>query len=119
MVEEYTVLFVEDDTGVRTSTQEALASKGFRMLVARDGEEALRLLHDNPVDVLFTDIVMPGLDGIALARRAKQMQPEIKIMFMTAYYSRAAEATALGALLFKPVREPQLSQAILRLLHAE
>jgi two-component system cell cycle response regulator CpdR len=54
--------------------------------------------------VLFTDIVMSGLNGIELANRAKMQQPDIKIMFMTAYYSRAAEAQQLGKLLFKPVR---------------
>jgi two-component system, cell cycle sensor histidine kinase and response regulator CckA len=96
MSEQFTILFVEDDTGVRASTEQLLASKGFRLLVASDGQEALRLLADHRVDVLFTDIVMPDLDGIALAKQAKRLQPDLKIMFMTAYYSRAAEATELG-----------------------
>jgi two-component system, cell cycle sensor histidine kinase and response regulator CckA len=119
MSEQFTILFVEDDTGVRASTEQLLATKGFRLLVASDGKEALRLLAENHVDVLFTDIVMPDLDGIALAKQAKRLHPDLKIMFMTAYYSRAAEATELGYLLFKPVRHAQISEALERLTAAE
>jgi CheY-like chemotaxis protein len=119
MVESYTVLFVEDDPGVRSSTQAILAAKGIRLLVAKDGREALDLLAQHDVDVLFTDIVMPGIDGVALARQAKVMKPAIKVMFMTGYFSRALEASDLGPLLFKPVREPHLSEAIRRLMAAE
>ncbi len=50
---------------------------------------------------------MPGVDGIELAKRAKRLRPDLKIMFMTAYYSRAAEAAALGTLMFQPVREAE------------
>jgi CheY-like chemotaxis protein len=60
MEEPVTVLFVEDDDGVRESVAELLAARGFRMLVAQDAGEALRLLAENRVDALFTDIVMPG-----------------------------------------------------------
>ena len=84
----YTILFVEDDTGVRASTAELLAMRGFRLLVAENGYEAMRLLAQNDVDVLFTDIVMPELDGIALAKEAKRLKPDLKIMFMTGYYSQ-------------------------------
>ncbi len=116
MTEQYTILFVEDDPGIRASTEEVLRRRGFRLLVAADGYEALRLLADNQVDVLFTDIVMPGLDGISLAKQAKVLRPDLKIMLMTGYYSRAAEAAELGGLMFKPVREPQLMQALQQLL---
>jgi DNA-binding NtrC family response regulator len=119
MLEQFTILFVEDDTGVRASTEQLLAAKGLRLLVAGDGQEALRLLAENHVDVLFTDIVMPDLDGIALAKQAKALRPDLKIMFMTAYYSRAAEATQLGYLLFKPVRQAQITEALERLTSAE
>ena len=113
-----TILFVEDDTPVRESTAQLLAGMGFRLVVADSAYEALRLLAEQQVDVLFTDVVMYGMDGIELARRAKLHQPDIKIMFVTAYYSRATEATQLGRLLFKPVRGAQLEAELTELLAA-
>lgn len=113
-----TVLFVEDDTGVRESTAQLLAGKSIRLLVAPDANEALRLLDENPVDVLFTDIVMAGVNGIELAKEAKRLQPDLKILFMTGYYSRAAEATALGPLLYKPVRRAEVEEELEKLLMA-
>jgi CheY-like chemotaxis protein len=112
------VLFVEDDEGVRESTRIVLAEHGARLLVAANGYEALDLLAQEHIDVLFTDIVMPGLNGIQLAMRAKAQQPDIKIMFMTASYSRAAEAEQLGKLLFKPVRAQEIIEELDELLGA-
>jgi CheY-like chemotaxis protein len=114
-----TILFVEDDEGVRESTAEILALNGFRLLVAQSGHEAMRLFAQEHVDVLFADIVMPGLNGIELAKQARQLRPDLKVMFMTAYYSRAAEAKELGKLLFKPVRDEQIVEALAELLAAE
>lgn len=119
MAEQFTVLFVEDDPDVRTSTEEILKAKGLRLLVAGDGFEAMRLLVQNDVDVLFTDIVMPGMDGISLAKQAKVLRPDLKVMFMTGYYSRASEAKSLGELMFKPVREPHIMDALTRLLRPD
>ena len=67
----FTVLFVEDDEGVRKSTRIILAEHGVRLLVATDGSEALDPVAQEHIDVLFTDIVMPNLNGIELAKRAK------------------------------------------------
>jgi len=104
-----TILFVEDDEGVRQTTAEILARHGFRMLVTDSAEDALPLLAREKVDILFADIVMPGLNGIELAKRAKRHHPGIKTMLMTAYYSRAAEARELAdKLLFKPLRGAEI-----------
>lgn len=121
MADPYTILFVEDDRTVRESTAEILTAKGFRMLVAQDGYEALRLLAENDVHVLFTDVVMAGLDGIELARKSKLLKPDLKIMFMTGYYSRAGDATRLGMgkLLFKPLRGEEIDIELRELLAAE
>jgi CheY-like chemotaxis protein len=113
-----TVLFVEDDEGVREITRIILAEHGVRLLVAANGSEALDMIAQEHIDVLFTDIVMPNLNGIELAKRAKAQQPDIKIMFMTAYYSRAAEAEQLGKLLFKPVRAKEIIEELDELLGA-
>lgn len=115
----YTILFVEDDAAVRESAVRLLASMGFRLLVARDGYEALRMIAQHHADVLFTDIVMPGRDGIELAKLAKQVQPDLKILFMTGYYSRAREAERLGKLVFKPARLAEIEAELSDLLGAE
>jgi CheY-like chemotaxis protein len=113
-----TILFVEDDTAVRQSTAALLASSGFCLLVATDGYEAMRLAAQNHVDVLFTDIVMFGMSGIELAKQAKLLQPDLKIMFMTGYCTRTAEAAQLGRLLFKPLRAAQIESELGTLLAA-
>lgn len=100
----YTILFVEDDDNVRASTEAILRDAGFRMLVAKDGEEALELLEKNKVHVLFSDIVMPGISGTELAQQVRQQYPAVKIMLMTGHYSRAAAAVNLGKLMYKPLR---------------
>ena len=108
MATSYTILFVEDDGGVRDATAEILSAHGFRMLVAAGAHDALRLIAENHVDVLFTDIVMPEMNGIELARKARLHQPDLKLIFITGYYSRAAEAMQLGKLLYKPLRAAEI-----------
>jgi CheY-like chemotaxis protein len=103
-----TVLFVEEDEGVREITAAILERHGVRLFVPKDGYEALDTIAKEHVDVLFTDIVMPGLNGIDLAKRALGHQPDLKVMFMTAYSSRAAEAQRLGKLLFKRFRAREI-----------
>ena len=103
-----TVLFAEDETPIRDSVTQLLSMTGFRVLKAEDGYEALRLLTQENVDLLFTDIVMPGLDGIELARRAKRIRPDLKIMFVTGYSAKSSEAMHLGRVLYKPMRAHEI-----------
>lgn len=70
MVRKFTVLFVEDDTAVRELVVALLREHGFNVLTASDGYEAIRLLVEHAVDLVFTDIVMPGLTGFELAQQA-------------------------------------------------
>jgi CheY-like chemotaxis protein len=114
----YTILFVEDDADVRESTEAILTHAGFRLLVAKNGYEALSLLAENDVDVLFTDIVMPGMDGVELAKQARQKHPEIRVLFVTAYSPRAADAAKLGRLMLKPVGRRQIIDELSALLAA-
>jgi two-component system cell cycle response regulator CpdR len=113
-----TILLVDDDADVREAAAAILGTKDYRVLVARTGDDAMRLLGQEHVDVLLTDIVMPEINGIELAEQAKWLQPDLKIMFMTGYYSRAAEATKLGALVFKPVRQSEIMTTLAEVLAA-
>jgi two-component system, cell cycle response regulator CpdR len=110
----FTILFVEDETSVRDVVIRMLSEKGFRVFAAADGYDAVRVLAAHHVDLLFTDVVMPGMDGVQLARQAKVMRPAIKVLFTTGYAQRAAERQAmrLGRILFKPLRQAELVREV-------
>src|SRR4051794_31108506 len=113
-----TVLVVDDDSDVRDLAIEILAESGYRVLAAGDGGEALRVLAIDPeIDLLFTDIVMPGLDGVALARAAAALRPGLKIIYASGYAADAALGDA-ETLLAKPYRPAQLAFEIGRALTA-
>ena len=110
----FTILFVEDETSVRDVIVRMLSEKGFRVFAAADGYDAVQILAAHHVDLLFTDVVMPGIDGVQLARQAKLMRPAIKVLFTTGYAQRAAERQAmrLGRILFKPLRHAELIREV-------
>ena len=68
VLEKAPILVVDDDNAVRDVVVRKPSAKGFGVLTATDGSEALRILGQRSVDLLFTDIVMPGMDGVELAR---------------------------------------------------
>jgi two-component system, cell cycle response regulator CpdR len=111
-----TVLLVDDDADAREITAQMLGSRGFHTILAQNGDEAMRVLAQIRPDVLLADVVMPDLNGIELAKRARRLQPDLKVVFMTGYYSRAAEAERLGKLLFKPVRGAEMEIELRNLL---
>jgi DNA-binding NtrC family response regulator len=116
MAQAFTVLFVDDDDRVRGPVAHLLELEGFRVLTASSALQALRILAREHVDVLFTDVVMPDIDGIALAKEVRALQPGIRILFATGYYSQAANAAQLGKLVFKPVRAAQIGSALRELM---
>lgn len=88
-----TILLVEDEDAVRLFGSKALRSKGYRVIEARSGEGALDALHAEPhIDVLVTDVVMPGMDGATLARLVRMERPNIQAILMSGY----TENIALG-----------------------
>ncbi len=118
MGQAFTILFVDDERPLRRIIAPALAARSFRVLTTDDGYEALRLLAQEQVDVLVTDIVMPDMDGIELVKQAKLLRPDLHVMMITGYASRARAAASLGKLLFKPVRAEQIETEIRNLLAA-
>ena len=82
-----TVLVAEDDDIIRTIVREFLEPLGYRVIVARSGEEAMELLGKvGPVvDILLTDVVMPGMGGKELAQRFQEISPRSKVLFMSGY----------------------------------
>jgi CheY-like chemotaxis protein len=109
-----TILVVDDDPDVRDYATSVLEDLGYRVLSAADGETALSLLeHDGAVDLLFTDVVMPGLNGFEVARRAVARSPRLKVLFASGY---ATDLTPAGRLLKKPYRPQQLTREVAALL---
>jgi CheY-like chemotaxis protein len=86
-----TVLVVEDDDDVRMYTVECLQELGYQVLEAHDGPSALRLmqLHGQPVDLLFTDVVMPRMSGSELVAEARKAQPHLKVLYTSGYTRNA------------------------------
>ncbi|MFP3869997.1 MAG: response regulator [Syntrophobacteria bacterium] len=86
-----TILVVEDDELVRNMARKALEKYGYTVLSARDGEEALRLCgeQEGPIDLVLTDVVMPGMSGSELVDRLKGLWPDLKIIYMSGYTDNA------------------------------
>lgn len=102
-----TILVVDDDPDILEYASEVLRECGYAVLKAADGTAALRLLDDGGrVDLLFTDVVMPGIDGFEVARRALLQVPGLKVLFASGYVADPPRETAL---LKKPYRAQQLA----------
>jgi signal transduction histidine kinase len=85
-----TILVVEDDEALRSYTIDILNELGYRVLEAQDGRSALQVLGSNHVDLLFTDVVMPGgMNGRELADQALQDRPDLRVLFTTGYTRNA------------------------------
>ena len=82
-----TVLLVEDEDPVRIFGARALRNKGYRVIEAKSGEAALDLIRDRAekIDLLITDVVMPQMDGPALVREVREIDPDIKVIFISGY----------------------------------
>ena len=113
-----TVLVVEDDISVRRLACRVLRARGYRVLEAGEGSEALRLLrqHEGPVDLILTDIIMPGLSGPALVERLLLDAPDMKVLYITGYSEEAIRQQGVlpagGALLEKPFTAHQLAERV-------
>ena len=89
------VLLVDDEAIVRASLQDWLEDSGYSVLTADSGLQALETLKKDKIGILITDLVMPGMDGIELMKRAKEILPNIQVIIVTAY---ASIPTAISAM---------------------
>jgi CheY-like chemotaxis protein len=113
---------VDDEPALRNLIVELLSDYNYQPLEARNGEHALELIrdHGNAIDLLLTDIKMPGLDGPALSLLAKKIVPSIKVLFISGYSENASSQYALAddraGYLQKPFTPEALYSAIETLL---
>lgn len=100
------VLVVDDDPIVGKSFDRVLTGKGYAVITARDGEDALNKLRNETYDVVFTDIKMPGMNGLEVAERVRESQPWLPVVIITGYGSDANEARAKRAGVASFLRKP-------------
>jgi CheY-like chemotaxis protein len=114
-----TVLVVDDDPDVRAVAVAALSDR-FRVLEAENGREALELLRCEPeVDVVVTDVMMPGVSGFHVLRVAQSRRPPPKVLMMSAFAPALVDADLPpGSFLMKPFRIRELEGAVTRLLES-
>ena len=115
------ILLAEDDDSMRSFLAKALRRAGHEVIDADNGLDALALLGESGFDLLLADVVMPGMDGIELARRAAKEQPGIRVMFITGFAAVALKARDQGPtgarVLSKPFHLKDLVGQIDTMLH--
>src|SRR5213593_3211918 len=111
-----TLLIADDDPGLRQSLERTLTREGYRVILASDGNAALERLQAGGVDLVLTDLKMPGLSGIELLRACKAIAPEVDVILLTAFgtVEEAVKAMQEGAydFLTKPFQCAQLLRLI-------
>jgi CheY-like chemotaxis protein len=116
------VLLVEDDDDNRELMAEVLVAAGCQVFSAASGQEGLDTLAGNPVDVVVTDVGMPGMGGLELARAAKAIAPSVPVVIVTGWAEREDIARARGkdvdAVLIKPVDPDALTAAVVEVVQA-
>ena len=116
------ILLAEDDGSMRDFLARALRKAGHQVVDVGDGLEAMSTLTEEPMDLLLADVVMPGMDGIELARRAAKEQPGIKVMFITGFAAVAlrarSEAQRGTRVLSKPFHLRELVNQVDQMLEA-
>jgi CheY-like chemotaxis protein len=115
------VLIVDDDPGSRGAMQRVLERQGYSVVVAGSGPEALGLLEGThvPVDLLITDVQMPGLPGDALVEQVRESWPELPVLFVSgepAFASLPQSAGGRARFLLKPFGQEELLAGVFRLL---
>ena len=111
-----TVLLVEDNPEVASVSCSLLEQLGYTVRRVSDAETALREVERDGIDLVFSDIVMPGkIDGLGLARRLKEIRPDLPILLATGYSDAAANARGNFPILRKPYEIHELSRAIAKL----
>lgn len=94
----FTILLVEDNAGFRQTVRMLLEASGYRVLEAGDGSEALMIAeqHTNPIQLLITDLALPGVKGEELARRLTALYPSMKVLYVSGYSGDAVSQLAPG-----------------------
>lgn len=108
------ILLADDEESVRGFVDRVLKRAGYRVLSARDGQEALEMASalSGPLHLLITDLKMPDLDGISLARRLREVRPEARVILMSAYFDSPLGPHEGWTFVQKPFRVNELLETV-------
>ena len=116
------ILLAEDDNDMRRFLVKALKNAGYEVVSFDNGLSAYHRLREEPFELLLTDIVMPEMDGIELARKATELDPDLKVMFITGFAAVALNADSQAPkdakVLSKPFHLRDLVNEVEKLLAA-
>ena len=114
-----TILVAEDEALIRDLLEKILHQAGYQLLIASDGKQALEIAeqHTGPIDVLLSDIVMPELSGVALARAITAKHPAMKIILTSAYLRQIWVMDRSWHFIAKPYLPTQLLDTVREALH--
>jgi CheY-like chemotaxis protein len=113
------ILLIEDDEVFAYAAAAVLERAGFEVTVTHDYRTALPVLEsDRPLDLLLTDVVIAGVNGLALSRMARMSRPKIKILYLTGTDNPAVLREAMGEVLRKPIDNDRLVAVVERLVGA-
>lgn len=95
------VLIVDDQNGIRVLLMEVFSSEGYSTYQASNGKIALNIVREESPDIVLLDMKIPGMDGLEILKQIKKMEPQMKVIMMTAYgeLDMIKEATDLGAIM--------------------
>ncbi len=100
------IMVVDDDPGLLKLVDQVLTQKGYAVLKASNGQEALKLMFTEKPDLVLLDVVMPGMDGIELLKRAKVISPGVEVIIITAYGSIPTAITAMREGAYDYIEKP-------------
>ena len=113
------ILLVEDNDTVAEATSRVLAGSGYRVVRARGGDEALeRVRAGDPIDLLLTDVMMPGMDGVELSHRVRTMRSGLPVLFTTGYSAKAIERLSSSGQKVHLLQKPFAPRRLLEVVRA-
>ncbi len=119
----YSILIIDDEKAQREVLTGYLKKKGFQIHSAENGEEGIKLVKDNSIDIIFSDFKMPGISGLEVLEQVRKLNPEISFVIITAYgtVENAVKTMRLGAYdyITKPVDLDELDLLIERIIETK
>jgi len=114
------ILIVEDEPQLLSLGEKILSRAGYKVILASSGEEAIQLMDDiqHPIDLLFTDVILPGIDGVDCARHFLKSHPEGTILFTSGYADDRLQATGLDIPNINLISKPYNAKALTTKVHA-
>lgn len=115
------ILIVDDDPGILNAFEIGLASKGYHIMSAQNGKQALRIIKSSlkeakPVTVMLVDFLMPGMDGIELILSARKIKPDLEFILMTAYGNNTVKQKALKLGVGRYIEKPFTPDRLLKMI---